>query len=202
MKRLLALLITATLLLLGLSACFDGSEDNPTTTQEPATTQEPMSAQEPTTTQMATDAPEPTTQVVEAMTDTDFDAQALFKRLEGYWNDEYDPPRGFPHGFTSFIYQDGKPFLHCGAYGGEHSGYAALIGGRESDESIVALYFLYPASDDDMYGPLPERTTELQIDLTGIDNGELRIQHKGIFGTTDWIIYTYDGKTMPNSYAA
>jgi len=136
-------------------------------------------------------APEYTTQVVEAVTDPDFDAEALFKRLEGVWNDEYEFP-----GFMRFFYKDGKPSLYSAVYDGESNGVGTLIGGRENaGEGTATLYFQYTAVDD-WPGPFPERIDALQIDLTDIDAGKLRVQHKTIWGTPDWHTHTYSGRTM------
>ena len=182
MKKLIALLMTAALLL-GLTACIGSGENNPTIQPETTSTE--------TQVPIDTPAPEPTTQVVEAITDPDFDADALFKRLEGYWNGNSGHP-----GFTAFIYKDGKPSLWCGAYDGEHSGYGALTGGNENaNEAMATLYFLYPAFDD-VDGPVPKRTSELQIDLLDIANEKLRVQHTTIWMTYEWESFTYGGKTM------
>jgi len=167
-------MLLACLLLCGLTACG-------------------ITTQQPTGTQAITEPGEPvyTTQVVEAVTDPGFDAQALFKRLEGVWNDGYEYP-----GFMSFIYKDGKPILYSGVYDGETSGVGTLMGGRENaGNGTVTLYFQYPAMDD-WPGPYPERTDALQIELTGIDGGELRIQVTSIWGTRAWHTYTYRCKTL------
>jgi len=188
MKKLFALLVAA-VLLLGLTAC-GGGRDNPTTAPDttPAQTTTAISERVP----MPTAAPgiEMTTQVVEMVTDPDFDAQALFQRLEGVWNDEYEYP-----GFVSFIYRDGKPILYSGVYDGE-AGIGTLTDGRENvGGGTVTLYFQYPAVED-WPALIPERTDALQIDLTGIDGGELRIQVTSIWGTRDWHTYTYRCKTL------
>jgi len=130
-----------------------------------------------------------TTQVVEAVTDPDFDAVALFKRLEGVWNDNNEIP-----GFMSFICKDGKPSLYCGVYDGDTPGVAALTGGREIEGGIAVLYFLYPAFDD-VDGPIPERTDELQIDLTNLDNRKLQVQRTTIWGIQGSAL-TYRCKTL------
>ena len=178
MKRVISALL-ACLLLCGLAACGTTS-------------------QQPTETQAFTEDSEPvyTTQVIDAIIDTDFDTEALFKRLEGVWDDEYEFP-----GFMSFNYKDDKPSLYSGVYDGESNGYGALIGGRENaNEAMATLYFQYPAVDD-WPGPFPERTEELQIDLLDIDAGKLRVQHKTIWGTRDWHAYTYGGRTMQEAGA-
>ena len=189
MKKLFAWLLAAALLL-GLTACFGGSEDKPTTTLEPAQT----TTEAPETVPMPTADPdiEYTTQVVDAKSATDFDAEALCKRLEGVWNDNYEIP-----GFMSFIYKNGKPSLYVGAYDGETSGIGTLTGGSAgaNDEGIAMLYFLYPAIED-WPGPLPERTDALQIDLAGIDGGALRIQYTTIWSTGEWNAFTYRCKTL------
>ena len=175
MKRIVSVLL-ACLLLCGLTAC--GTE-----------------TPQPTETQAITEpaVPEITTQVVEVMTDPDFDAEALFKRLEGVWNE--GPGDAPPRGFRSFIYKDGKPSFYSGAYDGETAGVAVLTGGRKNEGGTVTLYFLYPAFDD-VDGPVPERTTALQIDLTGIDGGELRAQEITIWMTYEWKTLTYRCKTL------
>jgi len=180
-KRILCALLCC-LLLLSLTACFGGG-DEPTTVPEP--TPEQTTTAEPEI--------EYTTQVVEVMIDPDFDAQALFERLEGVWDDDYGIP-----GFMSFIYKDGKPSLYCGVYDGETNGVGTLIGGREgtSLEAIATLYFLYPASDDELSGPLPERFEELKIDLLDSNDGELRVKHTSIWGTREWRTLTYRCKTL------
>ena len=181
MKRILVVLL-ACLLLCGLVACGTTTEQPTETVAPEITTQAVL---EPTA------PPEITTQVVEAMTDPDFDAEALFQRLEGVWDDDYEIP-----GFVSFIYKSGKPSLYSGVYNGETNGVGALIGGNESvNEGIVTLYFLYPAFDD-VDSPVPERTSALQIDLTGIDDGELRIQTTSIWHTSKWRACTYRCKTL------
>ena len=199
MKRVLPVLL-AFLLLFGLTACFGGGEDNPMTTPEPTTAEQTTitEAEITTETQAVTEPAEPeiTTQVVEVMTDPDFDAQALFKRLEGVWDSAYERPDGDPiPGFTSFLYDNGKPILHRGVYDGEAGGVGTLIGGRESG-GIGTLYFLYPATDDNLNGSLPERTDALQIDLTNIDDGKLRIQLTTTWYTYDWENNTYRCKTL------
>jgi len=181
MKRVM-LIALACLLLCGLAACGGSDRPNP---DAPT-----MDENAPPT----TDAPELTTQIVEAATDPNFDAQALFKRLEGVWNTPHPELEGIL-GFMSFIYKDGKPILYGGVYDGESSGVGTLIGGRESEDGIAVLYFQYPAVDD-WPGPYPERTDALQIDLTGIDDGELRIQQTTIWYTYDWRTFTYRCKTL------
>lgn len=176
MKKLFALLMAAAMPL-GLGACFGSGGDNPTTTPAQTTTIEP----------------EFTTQVVEAIIDPDFDAEALFNRLEGYWNTW---PEDHKPCFVGFIYHESKPSLYIGVYDGEHSGIGTLIGGKaNANEAIATLYFQYPAFDD-VDGPVPERTTELQIDLLDIDKEELRVQHTTIWRTYEWEGYIYGGKTM------
>ena len=169
--------LLACLLMCGLTACFGGGGENPTTTATPE--------------QTTTEEPEFTTQIVEAMIDPDFDAQTLFQRLKGFWNDSFEYP-----GFMGFVYADGKPSLFSGIYESETNGIGTLIGGRENiGEGTVTLYFQFPAYTNEDGYPVPERTEELQIDLTGIDNGELRIRRKTIWWTYEWSAYTYGGKT-------
>ena len=182
MKRFFTLLIAATLLLCGLAACG-------TATPQPVETQ---ATTEPTEIEFPTQLAEVeyTTQAVKAEIDPNFDAEALFKRLEGVWDDDSEYL-----GFTSFVYKDGKPSLYCGAYDGDTSGVGALTGGRENEEGVVTLYFLYPAVDD-VDGPIPERTTALQIDLTGIADGKLDAQQTTIWMTYERETLTYRCKTL------
>ena len=169
----------ACLLLCGLAACVGGVE-NPTTTAAPETV--PMPTADPEI--------ELTTQVVEAMIDPDFDAEALFQRLEGVWDDSYEFP-----GFMSFIYRDSKPSLYRGVYDGDTDGIGTLSGGREN-EGIATLYFLYPATEGEDGQPVPERTTALQIDVIDMDNEALRVKSTTIWGIHDWHTYTYNCKTL------
>ena len=196
MKRILSVLL-ACLLLCGLAACGTAIEQ-PEETQAITEIAEPEITTQPIEVEHTTMPPEVeyTTQVVEMKIDPDFDAESLFKRLEGVWDSEYERPDGDPIlGFTSFLYDNGKPILHRGAYDGEAGGVGTLIGGRES-EGIAVLYFLYPATDDNLNGSLPERTDALQIDLTNIDDGKLRIQLTTIWRTYDWVNNTYRCKTL------
>ena len=181
MRRIFSVFL-ACLLLCGLAACFGGNGDNPTATPEPTTSAQTTATEE-----------EYTTQVVEAVIDPDFDAQALFKRLEGVWDTPHPELEGI-FGFLSFIYKDGKPILYGGVYDGESSGIGTLVGGNEN-EGIATLYFQYPAVDD-WPGPFPERTDALKIDLTGIGDGELRIQQTTIWWTYDWRAFTYRCRTL------
>ncbi|MCL1951476.1 MAG: hypothetical protein FWF60_01470 [Oscillospiraceae bacterium] len=195
MKRIIPALL-ACLLLLGLTACFGGGGDNPATTTEPT---EENFATQPIEVERTTQPPEPeyTTQVVEVITDPGFDATALFKRLEGVWDHTYQNPEGNPiPGFTSFLYDNGKPILHRGVYDGEAGGVGTLRGGRENEDGTVTLYFLYPATDDNLNGSLPERTDALQIDLANIDDGKLRTRLTTIWHTYDWEDNTYRCKTL------
>jgi len=182
MRKLFALLATSALLL-GLTACFGGGEE-PTTTTEPVTSEQTITAE-----------PEATTQVVEVVTDPDFDAEALFKRLEGVWDIQDEGPDGPIFHFMSFLYHDGKPSKYSGAYEGETSGVGTLVDGRENEDGTATLYFLYPAYDYED-GPVPERTEALQIDMTGLQDGKLRVQITTIWRTYDWETYTYRCKTL------
>jgi hypothetical protein len=198
MKRIVSTLL-ACLLLLGLTACGTAIQQ-PTETQAITEPTEADFATQPIEAEHTTQPAEMeyTTQVVEAIIDPDFDAEALFKRLEGVWDHKYERPDGVrsrASGFTSFIYDNGKPILYRGVYDGEAWGVGTLVGGREGD-GIATLYFLYPATDDNLNGPLPERTDALQIDLAGIDDGELRIQLTTIWYTYDWENITYRCKTL------
>ena len=192
MKRVFPVLL-ACLLLLGLTACGAAIElpeetQAVTDTAEPEITTQVVEAEFPT--QPA--EPEFTTKVVEAMIDPDFDAEALFKRLEGVWDDDYEYP-----GFMSFIYKDNKSIMYSGVYDGEANRIGTLIGGNESaNEGIATLYFQYPAYNgvDDL--PVPERNSAVQINLTGIDDGELRILHDSIWGNNGWRTYVYHCKTL------
>ena len=196
MKRTVSVLL-ACLLLCGLAACG-------TTIEQPTETQAITEIAEPEITTQVVDAeyttqpaePEYTTKIVEAMIDPDFDAEGLFKRLEGVWDTPRPEIEGIPYGFTSFIYRDGKPSLLCGAYESETSGFATLTGGRENEDGTVTLYFLYPAFDDQDNNPVPERTDSLQIDLAGIDNGKLHFQQTNIWRTYEWETRTYRCKTL------
>ena len=105
MRKLLSLALTAAIML-GLGACFGG--DKPTTAPDTTPVQTTIATQEATPMPTADSDIEFTTQVVEAATDPDFDAEALFKRLEGVWNDNSEIP-----GFMSFIYKDGKRQKEC-----------------------------------------------------------------------------------------
>jgi len=131
------------------------------------------------------------TQAVTEPTEPEFDAQALFKRLEGVWNDDYEIP-----GFMSFIYRDGKPSLYSGVYDGEANPIGTLIGGDESEEGVAVLYFLRPAYIDEDKDPIPEHIDVLQIDLTDIDDGVLRIQMTTVWGTSKWRTCNYRCKTL------
>jgi len=175
MKRAISTLL-ACLLLCGLAACGVATE-------------------QPTETQAITEPTEPefTTQVVEAMIDPEFEAEALFKRLEGIWDTPHPELEGI-YGFISFIYRDGKPSFYSGVYDGETNGVGTLIGGNGS-EGIATLYFQYPAVED-WPGPFPERTEELQIDGTRFGDGTLHIRHKTIWGTSEWRACTYRCKTL------
>jgi len=187
MKRIVSALL-ACLLLLGLTACGAATEQ-PTETQaitEPA---------EPEFTTQAVEA-DYTTQVVDVAFDPNFDAEALFKRLEGVWDAPRPEFEGTPWIFRSFIYEDGKPYFYCGAYEGGTPGPAALTGGRENADGTVTLYFLYPAFNDEDNNPYPERTDSLQIDLTNIGNGTLRVRQTNIWRTYDWETCTYRCKTL------
>jgi hypothetical protein len=194
-------MLLACLLLCGLAACSGGGGDDPTTS--PTTVPEQTTTAAPETVPMPTADPEAefTTQVVDVKIDPDFDAEALFRRLEGVWDSVYEGPGdghldGPLRSFKSFIYWDGKPSFYCGAYEGETAGVAVLAGGRENKDGTVTLYFRYPAFHDEDNNPFPERTDSLQIDLSGIDAGELRIQHTNIWRTYDWEDNTYRCKTL------
>jgi len=129
------------------------------------------------------------------VTDPNFDAVALFKRLEGYWNDHYEYP-----GFTQFMYRDGKPSLYGGVWDGEANAVGTMTGGKSVGEGIAALTFWYPAIDE-WPGPWPERTETMWIDFTGLDNGTIRIKRETYWGTKDWHDYTFGGKTKQEAAA-
>jgi len=124
------------------------------------------------------------------VTDPNFDADALFRRLEGYWNDHYEYP-----GFTRFMYRDGKPSMYSAVWDGEGSDAGTLTDGQSTGEDMAALTFWYPAMDDNLNGPRPERTETMWIDFTGLDNGTIRIKHETYWGTKDWHVHTFGGKT-------
>jgi len=176
MKHVISALL-ACLLPLGLTACFGGG-DSPTAAPEQTTIA----------------APEPTTQVVEAATDPNFDAEVLFRRLEGIWDDEYMYP-----GFMSFIYRDGKPCEYSGVYDGEANQIGTMTGGESTGEGIAMLIFWYPAYNDVDDELVPERTGTMWIDLTNIDNGTIRIKRETYWGTKDWHNYTYNCKTLQDA---
>ena len=199
MKPIVSVLL-ACLLLLVLAAC--GTElpvETQATTESAAqnTTTQPTGVE--TTTQIV-EAKHPTqpaemeytTQVVKAEIDPNFDADALFKRLEGVWNDDYENP-----GFMGFFYKDGKPSLFRGVYNGDADHTSTLTGGRENaGEGTVTLYFRYPGYNDEDNNPVPERTDAMQIDLAGIDDGTLRVQDTSIWHTGEWHTLTYRCKTL------
>jgi len=160
----------ACLLLCGLAACG-------------------ITTQQPTETQAITEPGEKvyTTLPAEVAIDPDFDAEALFERLEGVWDDDYETP-----GFVSFIYEDGKPSLCYGPYDGTNSGFGELVGGRSTGEDKTALSFIFPANTEEGYVP----TVTVQIDLTDLDGGKLSMQLECFYEIGDWETYTYGGKTL------
>jgi len=180
MKKLLALTL-ALALAFGLAACFGGggNTEAPTTESTPA---------EPDITTIADYEPAPT--------DPDFDAAALFKSLEGYWNDTYLYP-----GFVSFEYREGKPILWGGVYDGEGNQISELAGGADAGDGMVTLNFIYPAitednSFDGYYSIRPEMTETVLLDLAGLEAGSIRVRRASPYWSRDWHTYTYGGKTM------
>ena len=171
MKRVISTLLGG-LLLCGLATC------NITTEQ-------------PTGTQAITEPGEPV-YTVEATIDPDFDAEALFKRLEGVWNTPH-PEFGFDGRYiVSFTYQDGKPCLYFGDYDSKGSGFGKLVGGQRTDENKAELSFLFPISSEVGFAP----TVTVRIDFTGLDEGKLSMQLACAYEIGDWETYTYNCKTL------
>ena len=172
MKRVISTLL-ACLLLCGLTACG-------TTTEQPTETQAITEPGEPVYT-------------VEVAIDPDFDAEALFRRLEGAWNTPH-PDYGFERRFTfvKFMYQDGKPCLCYGDYDNANSGIGKLIGGQRTGENKAELSFLFPANTEEGYAP----TVTVRIDFTDLGGGKLSMQLVCHYDTGEWEDYTYGGKTL------
>ena len=186
MKRFFALML-AGLLLLGLGACIDSGGNKPTTTPAPTTT----------------DTPEPTAQIVEAVIDPEFNAEALFKSLEGYWNTEIEEEGYTLRSFIRFHYNehnDDKPSLYRGIWEAEGSDTGELIGGRSTGENIAELVFLFPtlSKDGELPGH-PELTTVATVDFSNLDSGgeiTMKVNNYSVLGNGAWHTYTFGGKTM------
>ena len=195
MRKLLFLALTAALLL-GLGACGSG-EDNP------------MTVPDTTNVQTTIATPEATIQVVEAIIDPDFDAEALFQRLEGYWNTEIEEEGYTLRWFVRFHYNeynDAKPSLYCGAWESEGSDTGELVGGRSTGENTAELAFLFPAITGDGELPMhPELTAVVSLDFSALDcDGEIaiKINNYSVLGNGAWHTYTYGGKTMQEAAAS
>gem|GEM_PF-5125063 len=162
----------------------------------------------PEPTQATIDALNITTQVVEAVIDPDFDAQALFKRLDGYWNTETEKEGYTLRWFICFhnnVHNNGKPSIYRGIWEAEGSDTGELIGGRSTGEYTAELAFLFPVLTEEGELPAhPELTAVVSIDFGGIDSGGeiiMKLNNYSALGNGAWHTYTYGGKTMAEAEA-
>jgi len=181
MKKFLSLAL-ALVLALGLAACL-GNGRNPTqlTTTESTPT-------EPDYTTIAGWEPAPV--------DPDFDAEGLFKRLEGWWNTRYDDGTYITFQFVNFVYQDGKPCLYTGVYESEGTSFGELVGGASLGENMATLNFWSPEPEGGLWGGRPEMTETVTLDLTGLEDGTIRMKRECPIWSVDWVTYTYGGETF------
>ena len=173
-----------------------------------STTNAPVTTDMPEPTQATIDALNITTQVVEAVIDPKFNAEALFKRLEGYWNTEIEEERYTLRSFIRFHYNehnDDKPSLYRGIWEAEGSDTGELIGGRSTGENIAELVFLFPTLSEDGELPgHPELTAVVSIDFGGIDSGgeiTMKLNNYSALGNGAWHTYTFGGMTMAETEA-
>jgi len=191
MRRIASALL-ACLLLFGLAACGAVAEQL-TETQAITESTEAEFTTQPTEPEITTQPTEPeiATQIIAAI-DPDFDAEALFKRLEGVWNDDYEIL-----GFVSFIYEDGKPNLCFGPYDNKSSGIGKLVGGQSTGEDKAELSFLFPGNAEGVEAYMRDDVTvTVRIDFTGLDGEKIDMQLVTYFEIGEWETYAYGGKAL------
>lgn len=117
---------------------------------------------------------------------------ALWTRLEGYWNTTDSL-------FIGFIYEDGAHTFVYGLWESDFFGVGKLTDSRAMGEYEAVLTILFPEVDpDELSDGRPEMKVEIVLDLSGLEQDGKPIRVK--IGDDAWHQYTYGGKTSEEAY--